>query len=74
MQHQLGLVISEHTDEDGTTIFRQACQMGLEGVVSKRLSAPYRSGPSRDEEPRQPGDDPGARGRVVMQGEAVRSD
>jgi ATP-dependent DNA ligase len=22
--------------------------MGLEGIVSKRLSAPYRSGPSRD--------------------------
>jgi bifunctional non-homologous end joining protein LigD len=26
----------------------QACRMGLEGIVSKRLSAPYRSGPSRD--------------------------
>jgi hypothetical protein len=24
------------------------CKMGLEGIVSKRLSAPYRSGPSRD--------------------------
>jgi ATP-dependent DNA ligase len=22
--------------------------MGLEGIVSKRLTAPYRSGPSRD--------------------------
>jgi bifunctional non-homologous end joining protein LigD len=29
-------------------IFQQACKMGLEGIVSKRLSAPYRSGPSRD--------------------------
>jgi hypothetical protein len=28
--------------------FQQACRMGLECVVSKRLSAPYRSGPSRD--------------------------
>jgi bifunctional non-homologous end joining protein LigD len=40
-------VLSDHTDEDGVTIFRQACRMGLEGIVSKRLTAPYRSGPSR---------------------------
>src|SRR5580704_9419708 len=47
-KRRLGIVLSEHTDEDGATIFRQACRMGLEGIVSKRLSAPYRSGPSRD--------------------------
>jgi bifunctional non-homologous end joining protein LigD len=29
-------------------ILRQASAMELEGIVSKRLSAPYRSGPSRD--------------------------
>jgi bifunctional non-homologous end joining protein LigD len=23
------------------------CELGLEGIVSKRLNAPYRSGPSR---------------------------
>ena len=45
---RLGIVLSDHTGEDGATIFRQACVMGLEGIVSKRLSAPYRSGPSRD--------------------------
>jgi bifunctional non-homologous end joining protein LigD len=45
---RLGIVLSDHTDEDGATIFRQACKLGLEGIVSKRLSAPYRSGPSRD--------------------------
>jgi bifunctional non-homologous end joining protein LigD len=45
---RLGIVLSDHTDDDGATIFRQACRMGLEGIVSKRLSAPYRSGPSRD--------------------------
>jgi bifunctional non-homologous end joining protein LigD len=45
---RLGIVLSDHTDEDGATIFRQACRMGLEGIVSKRLTAPYRSGPSRD--------------------------
>ena len=45
---RVGIVLSEHTDEDGATIFLQACKMGPEGIVSKRLSAPYRSGPSRD--------------------------
>ena len=29
-------------------VFRHARKMGLEGIVSKRLTAPYRSGPSRD--------------------------
>jgi ATP-dependent DNA ligase len=29
-------------------VFQQACRIGHEGIVSKRLSAPYRSGPSRD--------------------------
>jgi bifunctional non-homologous end joining protein LigD len=33
---------------DGATIFQQACKMGLEGIVSKRLGAPCRSGPTRD--------------------------
>lgn len=33
------------TNEDGALIFQQACKMR---AVSKRLSAPYRSGPSRD--------------------------
>jgi bifunctional non-homologous end joining protein LigD len=27
-------------------MFRQACAMGLEGIVSKRRDAPYRSGRS----------------------------
>jgi bifunctional non-homologous end joining protein LigD len=47
-KRRIGIVLSEHTDEDGALIFRQACKLGLEGIVSKRLSAPYRSGPSRD--------------------------
>jgi hypothetical protein len=33
----------EHTDEDGATVFRHACTLGLEGIVSKRLTTPYRS-------------------------------
>jgi bifunctional non-homologous end joining protein LigD len=43
-----GLVYNEHTDEDGAVVFRHACKLGFEGIVSKRLSGPYRSGPSRD--------------------------
>src|ERR1700722_12985101 len=39
-RRRLGIVLSEHTADDGATIFRQACLMGLEGIVSKRLSAP----------------------------------
>ena len=36
---------SQHMDEgDARTIFQHACQMGLEGLVSKRADAPYRSG------------------------------
>jgi bifunctional non-homologous end joining protein LigD len=34
--------------DEGAAIFRQACAMGLEGIVSDRLSARYRSGPSPD--------------------------
>jgi bifunctional non-homologous end joining protein LigD len=47
-RRRLGIVLSAHTADDGATIFMQACRMGLEGIVSKRLSAPYRSGPSKD--------------------------
>jgi bifunctional non-homologous end joining protein LigD len=43
-----GIVLNDHTDEDGATVFRHACKLGLESIVSKRLTAPYRSGPSRD--------------------------
>jgi ATP-dependent DNA ligase len=31
---------------DGPTVFEHVCRMGLEGIVSKRTDAPYRSGPS----------------------------
>jgi bifunctional non-homologous end joining protein LigD len=47
-RRRLGIVLSAHTADDGATIFQRACKLGLEGIVSKRLSAPYRSGPSRD--------------------------
>ena len=39
---------SEHLAEDGAALFRQACLMGLEGVISKRADRPYRSGRGED--------------------------
>ena len=38
---------SEHLTGDGLMIFDHVCRMGLEGIVSKRVHSPYRSGPSR---------------------------
>jgi ATP-dependent DNA ligase len=43
-----GLVLNEHIDEPGDVVFRHACKMGLEGIVSKRLGSRYRSGRSKD--------------------------
>jgi len=37
-----------HIDEPGDVVFRHACKLGLEGIVSKRLGSPYRSGRSKD--------------------------
>ena len=30
---------------EGEALFRHACAMGLEGIVSKRIDSSYRSGP-----------------------------
>jgi bifunctional non-homologous end joining protein LigD len=38
---------TEHLTGDGPTVFEHVCRMGLEGIVSKRSDAPYRSGRSR---------------------------
>jgi len=45
---RFGIALNEHTYEDGAVVFLHACRMGLEGIVSKRVTAPYRSGLSRD--------------------------
>ncbi len=37
---------TEHFEEGGPLILKKACEMGLEGLVSKRSNAPYRSGRS----------------------------
>ena len=40
----LSIVFNEHFEEDGAIVFREACRLGCEGVVSKRLGSAYRSG------------------------------
>ncbi|WP_072392571.1 non-homologous end-joining DNA ligase [Hyphomicrobium sp. CS1GBMeth3] len=39
---------SEHLTTDGQTVLNEACVLGLEGIVSKRLDLPYRSGRNGD--------------------------
>ena len=41
---QNGLVLNEHLSGDGAIIFKHACKLGCEGIVSKRLGSAYRSG------------------------------
>ncbi len=40
--------LSEHFEADGPTMLQHACRMNLEGILSKRADAPYRSGRSRN--------------------------
>jgi bifunctional non-homologous end joining protein LigD len=39
-----GIRISEHIEADGETVFRHACKLGCEGIVSKQRASTYRSG------------------------------
>jgi bifunctional non-homologous end joining protein LigD len=42
-----GIRLNEHLDhDDGEAVFRHACKLGLEGIVSKRRDSSYRSGRS----------------------------
>ena len=44
-----GIRLNEHLEHpEGDVVFRHACKMGLEGIVSKRLGSRYRSGRSPD--------------------------
>src|SRR5215469_26900 len=43
---QLGIVLNEYYEGDGRIIFKHACELGCEGIVSKRLGSLYRSGRS----------------------------
>lgn len=39
---------SDHWDADGEAVWREACRLGLEGIVSKRAEAAYRPGRNTD--------------------------
>ena len=44
-----GIRFNDHIQyDDAEIVFRHACEMGLEGIVSKRKDSPYRSGRSSD--------------------------
>jgi bifunctional non-homologous end joining protein LigD len=42
-----GIVFNEALAVDGAVVFKKACDLGLEGIVSKRAGSRYRSGRSR---------------------------
>jgi bifunctional non-homologous end joining protein LigD len=39
-----GIAFNVHYDCDGAAVFKHACALGCEGIVSKRRGSPYRSG------------------------------
>jgi bifunctional non-homologous end joining protein LigD len=41
-----GIALNAHYEGDGANIYKHACALGCEGIVSKRLGSPYRSGRS----------------------------
>jgi len=41
---QEGIAFNQHYLCEGAVLFKHACALGCEGVVSKRLGSPYRSG------------------------------
>ena len=43
-----GIVFNRHFDCEGAVVFRQACALGCEGIVSKRLGSPCRTGRAVD--------------------------
>jgi bifunctional non-homologous end joining protein LigD len=43
----VGLQVNDHIVAPGDVVFRHACQLGFEGIVSKRIGSPYVSGRSR---------------------------
>ena len=47
MRSRGGIQYVEHTEGHGEKLFEAVYDLGLEGIVSKRLTSVYRSGPSR---------------------------
>ena len=47
LRHGRGIQYVEHAEGHGDKLFAAACKLGLEGIVSKKLDAPYKSEPSK---------------------------
>ncbi len=47
MHHLSPRFTTSIVNRDGDKVFEAACKLGLEGIVSKRLTAPYKSGPCK---------------------------
>ena len=63
-----GILYNEHMEGDGPMIFKHACKLGCEGIVSKRSDSPYRSGRSRDWiKTQEPGGDRERRKREALE-------
>ena len=43
-----GIAFNRHFETAGESVYRHACALGCEGIVSKRLGSPYRFGRSND--------------------------
>ena len=43
----LSVVLNKHYEDDGAIVFREACRLGCEGIVSKRLGSIDRRGAHR---------------------------
>jgi bifunctional non-homologous end joining protein LigD len=43
-----GIAYNRTFDVEGSIVFHHACKLGCEGIVSKRVGSPYRSGRSAD--------------------------
>ena len=39
-----GIAFNQHFDLQGAIVYRHACALGCDGIVSKRLGSPYRPG------------------------------
>jgi len=42
------IMFSDAIEGDGALVFAKACELGVEGIVSKRLEGVYLSGPCRN--------------------------
>src|SRR5262245_37635999 len=39
-----GVAVNAHYEAEGAAVYKHACALGCEGIVSKQLGSPYRSG------------------------------